>query len=73
MTEVERLAITKYDLFYEQRVTKVESTVESLKEDIKEIKFDIREIHSDLKWLLGVMGAIGLIITGLMAHGFKWF
>ncbi len=66
MTEAEKMAITKYDLYYESRMTKVEAIVESLAGDMKEIK-------ADLRWLLGVIGAVGLIIVGVMAHGFKWF
>lgn len=73
MTESEKIVITKYDLYYEARMTKVESAVESLRNDVKEIKIDIRDIHSDLKWILGVMGTMSVIIIGLMAHGFKWF
>lgn len=73
MTEAEKVAITKYDLYYEQRMTRAESTVESLKNDIKEIKMDIRDIHADMKWMLGIMGTVSVIIIGLMAHGFKWF
>ena len=41
MTDAEKMAITKYDLYYEQRMTKVEATNESLKEDIKYIKDDL--------------------------------
>jgi len=73
MTESEKIAITKYDLYYESRMTKVEATTEALKNDILEIKSNIKEIRSDLKWMLGVMGSVGMIIVGLMAHGFKWF
>jgi GTPase len=69
----EQISITKYDLYYESRMTKVESAVESLKDVVKEIKVDIRDIHSDLKWILGIMGSMTIIIVGLMAHGFKWF
>lgn len=66
MTEAEKLTITKYDLYYESRMTKMETIAEELKSDMKEIK-------ADLRWMLGVMGATTIILAGIMAHGFKWF
>ena len=65
MTEQEKLVITKYDLFYEQRITRVESIVENLKDDAKEIK-------TDLRWILGLMISFSTIIIGIMAKGFHW-
>lgn len=65
MTEAEKIAITKYDLYYESRMTKVESAVEELKEDTKEIK-------SDLRWVLGLMISFSTIMIGIMAKGFHW-
>ncbi len=83
-TEQERIAITKYDLYYESRMTKVESAIEHLADDMKEIKIELREIRNDMKsdyrWLFGIMlgGFLALLggtgtLFGLMAHGFKWF
>ncbi len=66
MTEAEKVVITKYDLYYESRMTKMETIAEELKNDIKEIKFDLR-------WMLGIMGSTTVILVGLMIHGFKWF
>jgi hypothetical protein len=66
MTKEEQIAITKYDLYYESRMTKVEYAIEHLMNDTKEIK-------ADLRWILGIIFAFGSIIMGLMAHGFKWF
>lgn len=65
LTEAERLIITKYDLLYESRLTKVETKSDSYEADIKEIK-------RDLRWMLGVIvtGFVGML--GVMAHGFKW-
>lgn len=65
-TKEEQIVITKYDLYYESRMTKVETAIEHLSQDVSEIK-------KDLRWLLGIVGTIGLIIIGIMAHGFKWF
>ena len=48
MTESEKIAITKYDLLYEQRMTRVESAIESLSTNIKEIR-------SDFRWIIGIL------------------
>ena len=65
MIDAERIAITKYDLFYEARMTKVECATEELKADIREIKIDIR-------WMLGLMISFSTIMIGIMAKGFHW-
>jgi len=65
MTPAESLAITKYDLFYEQRMTKVECAIEELKGDVREIKIDLR-------WMLGLMISFSTIMIGIMAKGFHW-
>lgn len=70
MTEQERVAITKYDLYYEQRMTRVESAVETLVKDVREIKKDMK---SDFRWLLGIIIGGNAGLFALMAHGFKWF
>jgi hypothetical protein len=71
--EQTNMLITKYDLLYEQRITKVETTCQQLLDIVIEIKHDMREIRKDMKadfrWLLFVMG----IMFAVMAHGFKWF
>ena len=38
MTEQEKIIITKYDLLYEQRMTRVETVLETLAKDVTEIK-----------------------------------
>lgn len=65
MTDAESIAITKYDLYYESRMTKVECAVESLKNDVREIKIDLR-------WLLGLMISFSVIMIGVMSKGFHW-
>ncbi len=65
-TEQEQIAITKYDLYYESRMTKMETIAEQLIETTKEIK-------NDLRWMFGIMIGFSGILLGLMAHGFKWF
>lgn len=46
MKEAEKAAITKYDLYYESRMTKVESAIETITYDVKEIK---KEIKADFR------------------------
>lgn len=77
MTESERLTVTKYELLYEQRITRVETTLENLDKYIREVSKDMK---TDFKWIVIIMlGGFsltwGLIagLFGLMAHGFKWF
>ena len=65
-TEQEQAAITKYDLYYESRMTKMETIAEQLIETTKEIK-------NDLRWMFGIMIGFSGILLGLMAHGFHWF
>ena len=65
LTETEKMAITKYDLYYEQRMSKVEVAIESLSYDVKEIRKDMK---SDFRWLLLMM----IALLGVMAKGFHW-
>jgi hypothetical protein len=65
-TKQEEIAITKYDLYYESRMTKLETISEQLASDIKEIK-------NDLRWVLGLIIGFAGIFLGLMAKGFHWF
>ncbi len=65
MTDKEQMLITKYDLMYEARLVRVESSLEYLLRDVKDIK-------TDLRWMLGLMFTFSTIILGLMAKGFHW-
>ncbi len=65
MATKEELLITKYDLLFESRLTKVETTMEILVKDMQEIKHDIR-------WLLGLMISFSTIFIGIVAKGFHW-
>lgn len=69
-TTQEKMIITKYDLLYEQRMTRVETALENLSSNVTEIR---RDIKTDFRWLLGITvgGFAGLF--SLMAHGFHWF
>jgi len=77
MTESEKISITKYDLLYEQRMTKVETTLENMDKYIREVAKDMK---SDFKWIVIIMlGGFGTLLGGMaglfgmIAHGFKWF
>lgn len=70
MTEAEKLSITKYDLLYEQRMTRVETTLENLDKYIREVSKDMK---TDFKWIVVIMLSGFGTLFGLMAHGFKWF
>jgi len=65
MTEHEQAVITKYDLLFESRLTRVETTMDNLDQHIKEVKGDIR-------WLFIIMIGFSGSILGLMAKGFHW-
>ncbi len=69
-TKEEQMIITKYDLLYEQRMTRVETTLEGME---KRMIDGFREMKTDFRWLVLIMlGGFGTLF-GLMAHGFKWF
>jgi hypothetical protein len=83
-TDQEKIAITKYDLLYEQRMTRTETQSENTIKAISEITSTLKEIKSEMKsdfhWLLGIMiSGLGIILGAnagmfaVMAHGFKWF
>ena len=61
-TKEEQLAITKYDLLFESRLSKVEATMEHLNKSIDGIK-------SEFRWLFGLI----LVLGGMMAKGFGWY
>lgn len=66
LTEYEKATITKYDLLFESRLSRTESTCDQLIKEMKEVKVDLR-------WIIGIMlGGFGSIFA-MMAHGFKWF
>jgi len=70
MKDHTQMLITKYDLLYEQRMTRVETVLETLAKNVMEIKKDIK---SDFRWLLGIIIGSNAGLFALMAHGFKWF
>lgn len=66
LSESEKAIITKNDLLYEQRMTRVETTFENMNSTMKELRTDYR-------FLITIMIAGFSGLFGLMAHGFKWF
>lgn len=69
MTDREKMIITKYDLLYEQRMTRVETLLESMDKTFRD---GFKEIKTDFRWLVLIMLAGFGTLFGLMAHGFKW-
>jgi hypothetical protein len=65
VNEQEQTVITKYDLYYESRMTRMETVSEELKQNVKEIK-------ADLRWIFGIsMGFYGITLM-IIARGFHW-
>lgn len=83
-TEHEKMLITKYDLLFESRLSKVETTIDNLDKRMdsfdrrmdsmdKHMSDGFRDIRTDLRWMLGIMLGFSGILMGLMAKGFHWF
>jgi len=72
MTEQEKMSLTKYDLYFESRLSKLEAIQESLNDEVKQIKKDMAymksSMKSDFRWLVSLM----LALLGVMAKGFNW-
>jgi putative ribosome biogenesis GTPase RsgA len=77
MTEQESLLLTKYDLLFEARLTKVETTMDEISKSLdyrtEDLKDLIKEVKADLRWMFGIMLGFSGIMLGLMAKGFHWF
>jgi hypothetical protein len=73
MTEAEKIIVTKYDLLYEQRMTRVETNLEGIGKAIEKLDKDFRLI---LIIMIGGFGSTFAMIGGLfslVAHGFHWY
>lgn len=70
--KLDEITITKYDLLFESRLSKVEATMENINSNMREIRLDIRDLRSDFRWIFGTMITFGIGILGLMAKGFQW-
>lgn len=69
MTDKEQMLITKYDLMYEARLTRVETVLENID---KNMTVNFKEIKSDMRWLFGMMITMSGILLSIMAKGFHW-
>jgi len=69
MKSNEQILLTKYDLLFESRMTRVETALEGFGRDVSDIKKDIK---SDFRWLLGIILASNAGLFALISHGFKW-
>jgi hypothetical protein len=76
-TEYEQMLITKYDLMFESRLSRVETAQENTAQNLisaeKNLTDAVKEIKSDLRWMFGIMLGFSGILLGLMAKGFHWF
>ncbi len=74
MTEQENITITKYDLLFESRLTRVEKIMDLFNKRMdhldKNMADNFKEIKTNLRWLLGIIIGFG---GGLMAKGFHWY
>lgn len=72
MMNTENISITKYDLLFESRLTRVESAMENFSISVKILSDELRETRKDMKadfrWMIAMM--IGLVT--IMAKGFHW-
>jgi hypothetical protein len=77
MTEHEKQLITKYDLLFESRLTRVETSMDNIDRRIDNLHSHMnegfKEIKQDLRWMFSIMLGFSGILLGLMAKGFKWF
>lgn len=73
LTEGEKAIVTKYDLYFEGRLSKAEATLESFDKRMNGMSNDIKDIKTDIRWLIGIMLCSYGSLFALMAHGFKWF
>jgi hypothetical protein len=64
MTEQEKITITKYDLLYEQRMTRVETILEGMD---KRISDGFHEMKTDFRWIVLIMlSGFGTLFTLIM-------
>lgn len=84
MNDRTQMLITKYDLLYEQRMTRVETAIENMAKNFevsnRRMEEGFKELKTDFRWLVVIMlSGFGLTwgmmagLFGMMAHGFKWF
>jgi hypothetical protein len=72
--DAEKLAITKYDLLYEQRMTRVETTLENMDKNMRQNFTEIKaDMKSDFRWLFSLMIVFSGSILGIVAKGFHWY
>ncbi len=77
MTDHEKMLLTKYDLMFESRLSKVETGLENAERNLanaeRNLMDAIKSINWDLRWMFGIFMGVDIAILGLMAKGFKWF
>lgn len=77
MTTKEEIIITKYDLLFESRLSKTETSLEHINDSLQHLRDDLNrnifelraQMKSDFRWLFGLIVLLG----GIMAKGFGWY
>lgn len=76
MKEIEHAIITKYDLLFEYRLTKVETSLLNMDDNIKRLERamndNFKELKSDFRWLFGLIILFGGGLLTVMAKGLDW-
>lgn len=67
MTKEESAIITKYDLYFESRLSKAECGIEELKQDFKDIKSEFKDMRRLLYTIMGV-GFTSIILPIVLHH-----
>lgn len=72
-----QLKMTKYDLLFESRLTKVETSLDHLDKTMddlkKEVKDGFTDVRSDFKWIFKMMLGFSAILLAVMSKGFHWY
>lgn len=73
MTHDEEVKLNKYDLYFESRITKVETSIDNINQTMSRMELHLDKLDSKIdtnfKWLLGII--VGLVT--IMAKGFHWY
>ncbi len=68
---------TPYETSMEARIAVLEQIAKDTKEILTEMKLDMREMRgdarTDFRLLFGAIITVALGLSGLLAHGFRWF
>lgn len=66
----EQMLLTKYDLMFESRLTRVEINLVSAENNLCKA---MKEIKNNLRWMFGIMLCFNGILLGLIGRELHWF